>query len=162
MRRSAPLVAILLAAASGCSGDAGSGPPVVPVHGRVTLDGQPLAYKTLLFVPEAGTPGMGAGGSTKEDGRYSLLAVRPGATKDVGGIAPGSYAVVVTEPMIPPGAKPHEESRGEPGPAIAVSDRVLQKKSPIPPPYTRRETTKLHVTVPPKGGAIDLELTTRP
>ena len=51
-------------------------PKLVPVRGKVTLDDQPLAFKTVYFHPEPGTPGTGAAANTKEDGSYTLLAIR--------------------------------------------------------------------------------------
>jgi len=43
------------------------------VQGRVTIDGKPLAGKTVKFVPEPGTPGQGAGATTNAEGEYTLL-----------------------------------------------------------------------------------------
>ena len=83
---------------TGC-GD--SGPEVVPVEGTVTLDGKPLANKSLLFTPIDDTAGHGAGGTSDAEGRYTLIAVVPGATRDYQGIAPGRYRVSVFEPMLP-------------------------------------------------------------
>lgn len=44
------------------------------MEGRVTLDGEPLAGATVLFVPQAGRP---ASGVTDADGRY-VLEYEPG------------------------------------------------------------------------------------
>ena len=94
--------ALLIAVASGC-GD--PGPRLVPVSGKVTLDGVPLAHKTIQFIPETGTPGSGAGATSSADGAYELIATRGGALVDHKGACPGTYKVVVVEPMFPPEVK---------------------------------------------------------
>lgn len=60
---------IVLVALGGCSG----GKPNVPfgtVHGRVTLDGEPLASAAVMFEPENGRPSYGV---TSDKGEYSLV-----------------------------------------------------------------------------------------
>jgi hypothetical protein len=56
-----------------------SGPQVAPVHGRVTLDGQPLANADVQFQPDGSQ--RPSSGRTLADGQYSLLYKRgqPGA-----------------------------------------------------------------------------------
>lgn len=56
---------LLAASCLGCGRKA----DVASVEGTVTLDGQPLAGATVLFVPENGRP---AGGTTDERGHYVL------------------------------------------------------------------------------------------
>jgi hypothetical protein len=62
--------------ASGCSGAA----PIVPVSGRVTLDGRPLRKALIQFMPVARpnsieAPGPGSTGVTDDDGRYTLTTI---------------------------------------------------------------------------------------
>ena len=153
MRRSA--VAVVLLSFVGC-GD--NGPALVPVSGKVTLDGKPLALKNVRFVPEPGTPGQGAGANTDAEGRYTLLSVRPGATRDTPGTPPGAYKVVVAEPMFPIETKMPEQTGDAPAPAIGLPDPRKRAKPVIPAAYTSPEATPLKVTVPSNGGVIDLEL----
>lgn len=152
------LAVLAVTAATGC-GD--GGPPLVPVSGRVTLDGKPLAFKSVRFIPQPGTPGTGAGANTAANGTYTLIAVRPGATRDVKGVPPGAYRVVVTEPMFPIAA-PKEEPDGPPAPAIGLPESNPRKRPVIPSHYTNPETTKLRVEVPREGGVVDLPLSSRP
>ena len=67
---------VLLAAVSGCGT---GGPQVAPVHGRVTLDGRPLAQADITFQPEGAQ--RASIGRTTADGRYELAYKRgePGA-----------------------------------------------------------------------------------
>jgi hypothetical protein len=159
MKRAPALFAVVTAALAGC---ADSGPALVPVHGKVTLDGKALAFKSVRFIPEPGTPGAGAGANTTGDGSYTLIAVRPGATRDVMGVPAGAYRVVVTEPMFPIEARPPEGPDGQPAPAVGPADAWPGKKPAIPSRYSDPETTPLRVEVPRQGGALDLPLTSRP
>jgi len=69
--RSAVLTCALL---TGCDGRT-----VVPVSGRITFDGQPLADAIVLFQPIRGTanPGTGSIGRTDADGRFVLRQIQP-------------------------------------------------------------------------------------
>lgn len=68
--------------AAGC----GKSSNVVPVSGRVTMDGRPLAEARITFQPAGDWqnpyPGPGSYGVTDSDGKYSLQLIdsgRPGA-----------------------------------------------------------------------------------
>jgi len=66
-KRSLFLGALLLAVSAGCGG-----PKVVPVSGRVTLDGNPLAGARISFEPVKGTVDELSIATTDADGRYQL------------------------------------------------------------------------------------------
>lgn len=136
----------------------GSGPKLVSVEGTVTLDGKPLAHKSLMFTPMDKTPGHGAGGSSDAQGKYTLKAVVPGATRDYQGIPPGRYRVNVFEPIIS-GDLPVEKAGGEP--AIAVGPDISRRKSEIPSVYGT-ERSPLLFEVPESGGVINVELKSTP
>jgi len=130
----------------------------------VTLDGKPLAYKNIRFLPEPGTPGVGAGANTDANGTYTLLAVRPGAVQDTPGVPPGAYKVLVANPIFPIDEPIPEATETEPGtapaPAIGLpTSRSKKKQVLIPARYTKQETTPLLVEVPADGGPINLALT---
>jgi hypothetical protein len=59
------------------------------VHGRVTLDGNPLANATVCFMPEG--QGRTSTAFTDNDGMYSLIYIR-----DVAGAAVGWHIVRIT------------------------------------------------------------------
>ncbi len=137
-------------------------PELVPVEGTVFLDGKPLAYKSILFLPDKVTGGNGAGGYTDGDGKYYLLAVIFGVTSDYRGCPPGRYRVVVSEPMFPITAADFgpldvEEEGDEPAPAVGPSSSP--PKIRVPAVYTSEQTTSLVGEVPETGGVVDLELT---
>ncbi|MBO0699216.1 MAG: hypothetical protein J2P46_12540 [Zavarzinella sp.] len=91
MRRSLSFLAVALLPAAGC-GPAG----VVPVSGRVTLNGQPLANVHVSFQPiAAGTeinPGGGSYALTDADGRFALRLVEG----DAPGAVVGRHRVEIT------------------------------------------------------------------
>ena len=70
---------------------------IVPVSGRVTLDGQPLAGAVVTFQPQfdrrKSTPeATGSVGRTGSDGRFSLRLVRP----ERRGAAVGTHVVTIS------------------------------------------------------------------
>lgn len=149
---------VMVALAAGCGG---SGPKLVPVSGKLSIDGIPLAHKTIQFIPEPGTPGSGAGATTNSSGDYSLIATKGGALVDCMGACPGQYRVVVAEPMFPINADLKAPVEGEqPAPAIGLPTASSRKpdKQAIPAVYGKAQSTPLIVTVPEKGGMIALEL----
>jgi len=73
---------VLVLTTSGCNRNpAGDLPALHPVHGMVTLNGQPLAGASLVFLPESG-PSSGA--ITDADGKYEAMH-RSGAKGAVAG-----------------------------------------------------------------------------
>lgn len=146
MRFGAVAVSCLLLV--GCGG----GPKLVPVEGKVTLDGKPLANKTIMFAPQTGTQGSGAGGTTDGEGNYKLTAVVPGSTESRPGIAPGDYRVMVMEQMA--------ASTTTTGTAEGASAEIFATgtvKSNFPQIYSTPNSPLLQ-KVSETGGKIDLEL----
>lgn len=76
--------ALLMTAAVGC----GDGLKLVPVEGKVTLGGEPLAEADVIFQPENGRPSMG---TTDAQGHYKLVY-----TNEKDGALPGTHKVVIT------------------------------------------------------------------
>jgi hypothetical protein len=76
---------LLVAALAGC----GDGRPTrVPISGKVTIDGAPLQFGSVLFVPASG---RSAGGSLDKEGRYFLSCFEKGD-----GAMVGEYRVAIT------------------------------------------------------------------
>jgi hypothetical protein len=134
--------AVLLIAAAGC----GKG-QLVPVRGKVKLDGRPLAQATVRYIArEAG--GRDALGFTDVDGVFRLTTFQPGD-----GAFPGKYKVIVQPPAEveggPAAATPAEAQRAAP--------RSRPKGPSLPPRYSQPDQTILVQDVPPSGEVI-LEL----
>lgn len=128
--------ALVLASLVGCGT---KGPEVVPVSGRVTLDGAPLVGATLSFQPitdrTSTTPGVGSYGKTDSDGKYTLRLIDP----DKPGALVGKHTVTITTAVA----------------ADPASDEINLKQPEILPPSERTR----EVEVPPGGtDKLDLEL----
>lgn len=80
---------------TGCSGE--SHMTTEPVQGIVTLDGQPVADATVMFVPVTQGQGLSATGQTDAQGVYRLTAANSQDTtaKAGAGTLPGEYFVGV-------------------------------------------------------------------
>lgn len=74
-KRMAEALCILLCLACGC---AKHDPNRAAIHGRVTLDGQPLAHGAIAFIPIQGTRGPAAGMQIV-DGQYDISAANGAA-----------------------------------------------------------------------------------
>jgi hypothetical protein len=128
---------LLLGLLAGCSSQ---GPAVVPVSGRVTLDGQPLADATLSFQPitdksSTTQPATGSYGKTDADGRYTLRLIEP----DQPGAIVGKHAVTVTTAVA----------------ANPASDEIKLKQPEVLPLAARTR----EIDVPPGGTEqADIEL----
>lgn len=143
----------------------GRGPNLVEVEGMLTLDGEPLAFKSIVFVPEQGTPENGAAGYSNKEGKYQLMAIVSGVTRDMDGVPPGRYKVTVSEPMIPISEKDFEKPespRASDDPAPAIGFPTAPRKQEIPRVYTSSTTTPLTLEVPENGGTLDIKLESKP
>ncbi len=83
---------VLLAGVAGCGK---SGPQVAPVHGRVTLDGRPLALADVSFQPDGAQ--RASAGRTDADGQYELAYKRgqPGAI-----VGPHTVRIWVSQELV--------------------------------------------------------------
>jgi hypothetical protein len=98
---------VLLAVVAGCGR---SGPKVAPVHGRVTLDGRPLALADVSFQPDGAQ--RSSVGRTDTDGRYELAYRRgqPGAI-----VGPHTVRIWVSRELVknPPPIPARYDTRSE-------------------------------------------------
>jgi hypothetical protein len=163
-------VALLVALVPTTFGCGDSGLTLVPLTGTITLDGEPLPFKSLTLIPTDGTPGHGAGGYSDGQGKYRLRAMVPGAIKDFPGCPPGKYQVVVAEPQVPlsdadfsDAAKSAVSNTDEPAVAIALTDMRPKKpaKGSVPPVYTSNRTSPLVIEVVVGTDSANIELVSK-
>ena len=123
-----------------------SGPPVVPVSGKVTLDGKPLSGASVTFVPAGEAAGTFGGSATTDgEGAYTLLN-----TKGAKGVSPGDYRVTVSKAELK-------------NPALAESGGISESdlKQVVPLPYTKADATPLKFSVDASGKAIDIPIVSK-
>ncbi|HUQ68016.1 MAG TPA: hypothetical protein VM165_00750 [Planctomycetaceae bacterium] len=97
--RTAFICASIVAGLVGCGGaPALKAPPLVPVAGKVMLDGKPVESATVLFMPKGGTKGQNAYASTGTDGTFNLKY-----TNDQDGCPKGEYVVLISKLQSPDG-----------------------------------------------------------
>jgi hypothetical protein len=144
-RISVSLAAFAIAIA-GCSSD------IVPVSGRVTLDGQPLSGATVTFQPvrdpSAEPPSApGSVGVTDDQGNYELRLVDP----DQAGALVGDHAVTISTAVAAAEGEPpqgerlpeswHDGSERFTVPAGGTSEAnfdVVTPKTPPRPPAKKK------------------------
>jgi hypothetical protein len=132
-----------LAATAGCARTDRAA--VVPVEGRVLIDGKPAAAASVTFHPLA--PGEAAPrpvGQAGADGRFALTSFAAGD-----GAPPGEYRVTVVCYRAAPGRRASEGDDAPP-------------RNLLPDRYARPDTTPLRATVgPAKADPVTFDLKRR-
>lgn len=124
--------------AQGCGPNVPANPTTYAVHGKVTLDGQPVKRGFVRFDPTSPGKGVAAEGEIQADGSYEARAF-------VGqrGTTPGDYKVYVAAV-----ARPQE---GETNP----------QPLDLPAKYQSAGTTDITKSVTAGENSIDIELTSK-
>lgn len=139
IKTSVPFVALVLA---GCGNS-------TDVSGKVTYQGKPVVYGTVVILGSDGIPKSGA--------------IQPDGSFRVSGVKLGSAKVAVSSPQ-PPGSTPPKKARergdddDKPPPEVTpASPEVIKNWFPIPNKYG--EPTKSELTVEVKSGTpLDIDL----
>jgi hypothetical protein len=140
------LVMLGCVATCGC-GKASAGPPklqTIPITGKVTLDGNPLAGADVTFIVGA-LPETFAG-RTKDDGTYELQGLA-GREANLNGTCKVTISRLAKRDGSPLAA---DETPADAG----AVEQLL-------PRYSRYDATTLSATVAPTGGTFDFALTSR-
>jgi hypothetical protein len=141
MRRSGVCVlAFAIAVIAGC----GDGLKRVPVKGKVTAGGEIVGNATILFMPVGDTKGEGGIGTTDADGNFTLTGSRRGDN----GVVPGTYKVRISRFV---------DRDGTLLPADAKQADYPHAVESVPAPFSTPDST-LEVTVPNKGGTVNIEI----
>jgi hypothetical protein len=152
--RGVALAALLVAALAGCGGKG-----ITPVRGVVTLEGQPVAGATVLFMPEDENEGHPATGFTSSDGTFQLMTYKAND-----GALPGTYHVLIRKTEAAQDQYAAERTAKERAKG-KFEDKVAHKnqKAELPEAYARFDKTPLRCTVPATGAVtFDLHKDGRP
>ena len=126
------------------------------VHGKVTYNGKPVTFGSVLFVPvEPPKDGMmqPASGAISADGMYELKS-----EADVGAIL-GEHKVVVIAVDGGKAMEPAEAAKDNAAPTPSKSTGSVQFKSAVPKKYSDPSTTTLTRKIVAGDNTVDLELT---
>lgn len=113
----------------------------LPVTGKVTLDGQPLAGANVVFMTS--DPPATFFATTKDDGTYQLQA-----PEDRAALLKGSCQVTISR-MVKPDGSPMGE--GEMPAMVGAVEQLPQR-------YSMLATSQLKADVPEGGGTFDFPL----
>lgn len=129
---------LLILTLSTCLGCGGSGYPApVPVSGKITVSGKPVAGGTIHFTPVDSKKSLPGFAEIQKDGSYVATT-----TKAKDGLTPGDFNV-----WFDPPADGNKGTGGE---------------GPIPQAYLTPGTSGLTKTIDAKGGAADFDLKPSP
>jgi hypothetical protein len=93
------LMSLAVMHALGCGGGAPDRAALVPVSGKVTVNGQPMAGISVIFSPSDVIGGTAAGGTTNEGGEFTLIY-----SDGREGAIPGKYNVLFSKLTMPDGS----------------------------------------------------------
>ena len=115
---------------------------LVPVTGKVTLEGEPLSGVMINYIPAEGQPGGEiAFGLTDETGTYTLQTQLTGqAPEDSQGALPGNYRIYIHKLVLPDGSAVPE----------TLSDAEAEEKGAkqlLPAQYSSPTASKLTAVV---------------
>ncbi len=126
MLRPVPLlIALISALVSGCQTAEPRPPRLVPVKGKVTLDGKPLVGASIGFLPPTGSAG---GSDVGPDGSYEIT------TMGFKGLPAGEYTAQISYKM---------GTDGKP--------QSLGQQFSLPKKYSDFGASELRATIPPEG-----------
>lgn len=116
---------------------------LVPVSGKITLNGKPEAGVSVSFIPDQAVGGNGAFGTTDASGAY-VLFYRTGQE----GAIPGKYNVLFSKLTMPDGSP-------LPPDVMAADAGAIEQ---IPDRYRDMEKVAHFVEISPTGGNFDFDL----
>jgi hypothetical protein len=142
---------VILVISEGCKqSEPPPGPPkLVPVTGKITHEGKPLAGAIVQFNPTGPIGNLLSIGETDENGKYELSHM------NFPGCAPGGYKVAVSLTLTTQG-KPVTIAQQS---ALSPSPATIGAKEVIPAKYSSLGQTTMTATVPEQGGTFDFDLT---
>lgn len=144
--RLAGLIILVSVSFTGCGG-----PPAidkvntVPFKGTVTLDGKPLPYAKVTFMPDGNNKNPSAEGAADAAGKFELTtSIGPNRKPGAG---PGDYKVVISQFLAPNGS-----------PQDPAKPAEIPGKEALPDKFSNLSKTELKATIPAAGGEQNFDL----
>jgi len=131
-------MALISALTLGCQSGEPPPPRLVPVEGKVTLDGKPLEGASIGFLPPTGSAG---GSDVGPDGSYKIT------TMGFEGLPAGEYTVQISYKM---GTDGKPQSLGQQF-SLVQPDSMIGAKELLPKKYSDFGASELRATIPPEG-----------
>lgn len=141
----------LCACLPGCSENTSMPAPksVVPTTGVVTMDGKPLDFARVTFVPQGGSEqSYGASGSTDSAGKYEMTSLV--GNEGIVGAPPGLYKVTIIRMVKADGTVVSPDKMEPP--------MLSGARMSLPMQYGSTDATPLEVTVSTTGGTYNFDL----
>lgn len=132
---------------AGCAG--GSIEQLVPVGGKLLIDGKPLDGVVLTFIPEISENNRGGAGTTDDSGAFTVTDL----TQNKPGLPPGTYTLVYSRMRYPDGSAAPVPEAGKPIPPGPVRVEALPTFLTIPDPNDPSRKVEI-----PEEGTSNLEL----
>jgi hypothetical protein len=127
-------VAAIVSLACGCSPSLPPKPATYPVHGTVSLNGEPVHGGNIKFKPVAPANGPAGQAPVAKDGTYKAFVF-----VDQDGLVPGEFAVEIETDM-------------------RTATLLGAEPTMIPAKYQKSETSELKCTVKAEDNTIDFNL----
>jgi hypothetical protein len=126
-------------------------PPVVPVQGKVLLNGQPLPKAAVTFVPLLDHFGAESNSTaeTDENGQFTLTC----AYNNQPGAVIGKHIVLVAEPPPPENMRNVQDGR------VLDNYRAKLGNRPIPPQYSSVSQSPIRIEIKQGQEPVTIELT---
>jgi hypothetical protein len=127
--------------------DSSGPPPLIPIQGKVTVDGVPLPTATVTFLPTGGQRTVTVG-ETDEEGIYTLRYLGSPGT------APGPYRVAISHKVTPAGLALGLAIQS----SLAPRAEADGAKELLAAKYSDLGISELRAEVTPEGGTFDFDL----
>jgi hypothetical protein len=140
------VVALLACGTAGCGVDKGP-----EVHGKVTMDGQPVADADVSFRAADNDPTKpGAVAKTGDDGTFSILPDEDSGAS----LPPGNYVVVISKMVDKTGGKLPPEMKEDLEQMVAAG----MARESLPARYSNEQKTELKAEIKPEKNDLTFDL----
>jgi hypothetical protein len=134
---------------AGCAGE--SPALLVPVEGKLLVDGKPLDGVDVTFIPEISENNRGGAGTTDDSGAFTVTDL----TQNKPGLPPGKYKLTFSRMRLPDGSAVPKSEPNQPVSPGVIRVESLPAFLTTPDPNDPSRTVQI-----PEEGSSNLELKT--